>query len=175
MLPAIMAMSCNNNSGKSNLTETESDSVSKPETVIDIISYTNNTEIDFGQLASRGGANSLVREYAEMMVDQHKKAQEDLDSIVGENLNEPESVELNEMHQRIRDSLNFLSGQTFDSLYIQSQIKMHSSTIDMFEAISDTTQDQNLKNFVDEYLPKVKMHRMKADSIANMLNIEMDV
>jgi hypothetical protein len=67
MLPVMMAMSCNNNSGRSNLTETESDSVSKPETVIDIISYTNNAEIDFGQLASRGGANSLVREYAESL------------------------------------------------------------------------------------------------------------
>ncbi len=164
----LVALSCKTKSGRMDLTET--DSVSKPETTIEKIAYTNNAEIDFGQLASRNGDNEIVREYAEEMVDQHKKAQDELESIAQEsNVTLDDELVLSNMHKPTRDSLSFLSGEAFDSVYIQSQIKMHSATIDMFEAISDTTQDQNLKNFVDEYLPKVRMHRMKADSIANLL------
>lgn len=175
MVTVLVSLSCKTRSGRVDLTET--DSVSKPVTTIEKIAYTNNAEIDFGQLASRNGDNEMVREYAEEMVDEHKKAQNKLDSIAQEsNVTLDDELVLSDMHKTTRDSLSFLSGEAFDSVYIQSQIKMHSATIDMFEAISDTSQNENLKNFVDEYLPKIRMHQMKADSIANMLfGADMDV
>lgn len=138
------------------------------EVVMEQISYSNNAEVDLGQLASTQGTDSLVKAFGEMMVNDHENAQEDLDSLADErNIDLPTT--LKDEHADLKDSLDNLSGLSFDSAYIQSQVVMHTEAKNLFEAIADTTDDQDLKNYVNNNLPRINMHLMEADSILDLL------
>lgn len=140
----------------------------KNKAAISDFAYSNNAEVDMGQLANTKGTSAGVKAFAQMMVTEHQKAQNDLDTIADKrNIDLPDA--LKPMDKATRDSINGLTGARFDSAYIKSQIVAHTRTKNMFTAFRDSSTDAGLKAYVNRYLPKVQLHLQKADSIFNVI------
>jgi putative membrane protein len=68
-------------------------------------------------------------------------------------------------HVRLADTLERVSGRTFDSVYINSQVRDHQKAISIFENESKNGQNANLKQFANNLLPALQMHLDHADSL----------
>jgi len=75
---------------------------------------------------------------------------------------------LDAKHVALKGQLSLLSGRAFDSVYIHSQVEDHQAAIDLFEDQVADGKQQDLKNFANETLPNLRMHKAHADSLANL-------
>jgi putative membrane protein len=161
-LATAMACDEDDNESKRSLASTD-------KTFVEGAALSNMTEIEFGTLAATRGNSEMVRDYGEQMVSEHTMAQNSL-RILGnayENVDFPESLDA--QHQQIRQQLMDMSGYSFDSMYISSQINDHQMTLDMFESELASGVEEPVRNYAAKYRPNIEMHLEKADSIMTVL------
>jgi putative membrane protein len=132
-------------------------------------SLSNSVEIDFGQLAVSRGTDSLVRAYAQMMIDEHTQAQEDLDNAVEDFDNVDLTGNMDQQHQQLREQLMSLSGNSFDSLYITSQITDHERTLTLFQNAQTNSSESKIRSYAQKYTPHIQQHLVLADSIQTVV------
>ena len=141
------------------------------ETFIVKASQSNRAEIDLGNLALQKATDSTVKMFAQMMVDDHTTAQNDLQTVVGNlnttaNLNDSLSADQVAMHTMLQG----LSGTAFDSAYIQGQLLGHQQTLNDFDTELNGGQNARVKTYAATYRPKIQSHYTLADSIATHAN-----
>ena len=138
------------------------------ETFMTQVNIGNRAEIGAGQLAATKGNDAMVKSYGEHMVQEHGLAQSELVSIassLGRNL--PDT--LDPEHQALMARLNSLTGYSFDTAYINSQVKDHQKTLAIFQAEIANGRNTNLRDYANRYVHHIQMHLQKADSIARNL------
>jgi putative membrane protein len=127
-------------------------------------SISNNAEIMTGQLAATKGTAPMVKSFGAHMVMEHGLAQNDLKSRASEvGINVSDTVDAE--HRTLMTYLNTLSGYSFDTAYINSQLRDHQKTITIFQMEIDGGQHQRIRSYANEYLPHIQMHYNRADSI----------
>jgi putative membrane protein len=128
----------------------------------------NMAEVDAGTLASTKGTNQGVRMFGQMMIADHTNAQNKLDSIADAyNVVLPDTLDA--YHRNLRTMLMSLQGYSFDTAYINSQVRDHERTIALFETEADDGNNERLRNYANEMLPHLREHLEHADSLANVL------
>jgi putative membrane protein len=84
-------------------------------------------EVQTGALAQIKGNSGAVREFGEMMVRDHTKANDKLKQIAGrKNIELP--TEPDAKHKAKKQELEAASGAAFDSAYMQAQVADHEAT-----------------------------------------------
>lgn len=92
----------------------------------------NMAEIQLGQLAGTKAESPDVKQFAQMMVDQHTKALEELRQVAtASNVALP--TELDKKHQKLHDKLSKLSGHEFDREYMDAMVDGHKDVAKMLE------------------------------------------
>ena len=147
---------------KPNLNETD-------ETFVETTATSNMAEIEFGELAATKASDSLVRAFAQTMVDEHKTAQDELEDLDDDYAGIEWPNDINEAHEDLLEQLNDAEGYTFDTLYIRTQVMMHEDAVESFQAATTNTTDTRVKAYATKYLPKIEMHLEKADSIHSVI------
>ena len=164
-ITVVIAGACDDDdNGSTSLEQKDQDFVLKA-------SEANLAEIELGELAATKSTTPSVKAFGEMMVAEHQVAFDELDSIAGEK-NAPMTRELNAEHEQIKAALTGMVGYSFDSAYMQSQIKDHEKAIALFEDQSTTGIDPDVTAYAAKYLPGIEMHHHKADSI--FMTLEQD-
>jgi putative membrane protein len=96
----------------------------------------NHAEIQLGQLAVQRAQNQDVREFAQRMIDDHTRAQNQLEQVVRPaNIEMPR--ELGPQHQQIEQRLSGLEGNAFDREYIDVMVQEHQETIELLSERAD--------------------------------------
>lgn len=114
-------------------------------------------EVALGKLALQKTSNSKIKNFADMMVTDHGKANDELKGIAQkENLALPSSVDAE--HQAKMDSLSKLSGKAFDKAYVGAMIDGHQKTLALMQDEANNGKDAELKGFAAKTAPTVKMH-----------------
>lgn len=131
-------------------------------------SISNNAEIQAGQLAATKGTNSMVKAFAQLMVTEHTTAQEDLRNRAA-TVNIIASDTVDAAHLALMTRLNSLSGYSFDTAYMNSQVKDHAATLNLFNTEINSGNNETVRNYATTYLPHIQMHYNKADSIRKAL------
>ena len=132
-------------------------------------SYGNNAEVDAGKTADSMSANTGVKMFGQMMVQDHTTAQSELADIADAwQVDLPQTPDT--AHIRMKQQMMTLTGFTFDTAYMHSQVRDHEVNIALFQDAADHSDNQTLKNYANKYLPKLRMHHMMADSIAMQLH-----
>ncbi|GAA4312286.1 DUF4142 domain-containing protein [Compostibacter hankyongensis] len=127
--------------------------------------YGNAAEVDLGKLAVSKAAGDGVKDFGQMMVDDHGTAQQELKDIARTwNISMPEQPD--SIHQQKHRQLEAMSGTTFDTAYMHGQIIDHEKTIALFEAEMQNGENKRIKDYAGKYLPVIRMHLEKADSLA---------
>ena len=130
--------------------------------------YGNFNEILLGQLALTKSGNDSVKMFAQMMINEHTAANASLDSLAGRySYSLPTAAD--SVHLAFKDSLNTYTGHTFDTAYINNQIRDHQTTIDLFQNEITNGNADSVQNFATGLLPTIQAHKALADSIATNL------
>ncbi|QKJ32542.1 DUF4142 domain-containing protein [Mucilaginibacter mali] len=122
------------------------------------------TEVAVAKLAQTKSTNAKVKEFADMMVMDHGKANDELMALAkSKNITLPSTISNDK--QKEMDDLNKKNGADFDKAYVDAMVDGHKKTISMFEDESKNAKDPDLKAFVDKTLPTIKMHLQHIESI----------
>jgi len=115
------------------------------------------TEVQLGDLASKQGSTSAVKDFGAMMVTDHTKLNEGLKSAA-EKKGYKVPAKLNPEHQALVDKFSKLSGAEFDKAYIAEMVKDHEADYAAFQNADQTLTDPDLKAAVESALPVIKSH-----------------
>lgn len=148
--------------GKPNLNETD-------ETFVEIAARNNMAEIEFGELATTKGTDSLVRVYAQHMIDEHTMAQDELQELADDYAGIEWPDDLDEDHENIMEQLNNAEGFAFDTLYIRTQERMHQESVNIFQNATTNVTDVRVKAYANKHLPNLEEHLQLADSIETVV------
>lgn len=145
-----------------NLNETD-------ETFVEVAAQGNMAEIRFGELAVTKATDSLVRVFAQEMIDEHTAAQDELEDLADDYAGIEWPNDLDEGHDEIMDRLNDAEGFSFDSVYMSTQVDMHESTANAYQSATVNTTDARVKAYANKHLPNIEEHLERADSIHTVL------
>lgn len=114
-------------------------------------------EVALGKLALTKTTNASVKDFANMMVSDHGKANEKLMTIAkAKNITLPATVDAD--HQKKMDDLAKLNGKDFDKAYVDAMVDGHKKTLDLMNGEAKDGKDADLKAFATETAPIVQAH-----------------
>ena len=126
-------------------------------------------EVQLGQLALQKGSSDDIKKFAQRMVDDHTKANQQLQQIAstsGVSISQQPSAGVESAKQQ----LSAISGQAFDQFYMALMLQGHDSALSEFTREKLVGQNTNLKNFVDSTLPVLQDHLNTVRGIINAQN-----
>jgi putative membrane protein len=130
--------------------------------------YSNHAEVAAGQLAASKGTDASVRSFGQFMVTEHSMAQDELENLADKwDIDLPDGPD--SMHIMLAQKLQSLSGYSFDTAYINSQVKDHAAAIMLFDTEAKSGDQRKVRAYAQKYLPHIIHHKHMADSIANKL------
>lgn len=132
---------------------------------VDFAAQTDMTEANLGQYASSNASAQGVKDYAQMLVNDHTTDYTQLTAVAGKaNLNVPKG--LNAEHEKMIAPLEKLQGAAFDHRYIQEMIAGHTHAIAVFEKEAADAQSPDLKAYATQVLPVLHKHLDGAKDLA---------
>jgi putative membrane protein len=124
----------------------------------------DNAEIAAGQTAVKMGSTDAVRDFAQMLVDDHGKSK-DKASQLAMSMNVPVPSDTTPEAQSEMKMMTSMSGAGFDKDFISAMVKDHQKAIDMFQQEAGSNDEQPVKDFASQTLPTLRRHLEKAQSL----------
>jgi putative membrane protein len=114
-------------------------------------------EVALGKLAQTKATNAQVKSFADMMVTDHTKVNDELAAIAKtKNITLPTAPDAD--HQKKLDDLSKLSGKDFDKAYVDAMVDGHKKTLDLMQMAAKDCKDADLKAFAAKTAPVVQTH-----------------
>ncbi|HEU0154679.1 MAG TPA: DUF4142 domain-containing protein [Stellaceae bacterium] len=124
----------------------------------------NISEIKLGQLAQERGSSSQVKQFGERMVNDHKKAQQELDTAMkGASVVAPDHVSKDAAD--LYDKLAKETGADFDRDYMQAMVNDHQDDINAFKDEAQNGKMAQLRSYAKNTLPTLQDHLKSAKQI----------
>jgi putative membrane protein len=125
-------------------------------------------EVQLGRLALQKASRSEVKEFGQMMVADHTKANDQLLNIAqGKGPAAPHSLEPE--HKAAQDHLSKLSGEAFDRAYMQHMVKDHQKDVALYRKQATGASDPDVKQFASATLPTLQKHLQRAQEIEQIV------
>ncbi len=126
-------------------------------------SRANTEEITLGQLAAQKASSTAVQQFAQRMIQDHTKANQQLTQIISQKgATLPETTTTSQ--ERESDHLAKLSGADFDKAYMAHMVKGHKKDVKEFQKAANDAQDPDLKTFAANTLPTLQEHLQMAEN-----------
>jgi putative membrane protein len=139
----------------------------------------NQAEIEMAKMAQSKTQNPQVKEYAEMMIQDHTQALDKMRSASGGSQGQ---IQLTKEQQQEMDKLSKLDGAQFDKAYMADMIKDHRQAVQMFQreagTAGGTTQRQKPgeasgnssdATMAKDMLPTLQKHLSEAEQISRTM------
>jgi putative membrane protein len=119
-------------------------------------------EVQLGKLAQDKAQDQKVRDFAQRMVTDHSKANDELEKIAKQKgISIPTT--LDKEHQATLDKLQDKSGKAFDKAYMQVMVKDHRDGVALFKQASTASGvATDLQRFAKQTLPTLMEHQTMA-------------
>ena len=124
----------------------------------------SNAEIAAGKMAVSMTKNAEVKQFAQQMIAEHTKANNDL-KPVAEKKSVTLPTDINAEHKAMAADMSKLSGEAFDKAYMTGQVADHEKTVALLQSQIDGGTDADAKAIATKMLPVVKMHLEMAQKI----------
>jgi putative membrane protein len=121
-------------------------------------------EIELAKLAESRAVSAGVRAYAQMLVADHEKANEELTALATSK-NVTISTDPTPTDKAARKKLDGVSGAKFDDTFINMMVEDHEKAVQEFTAAT-ANADPDVKTFVQKMLPILKHHLEEAQKLA---------
>jgi putative membrane protein len=119
-------------------------------------------EIETSKLALEKSQSADIKTFANMMITDHTKANDELTAIAKKNdIKVPDSTTL---VKQAKEKILDMRDESFDAAYANNQVKAHEETIELFKKEANTVTDDKakgateLKGFAQKMLPGLEKH-----------------
>ncbi|MCF4997928.1 DUF4142 domain-containing protein [Pseudomonas syringae] len=126
-------------------------------------------EVEAGRLALEKSSSADIKEFANMMITDHSKANDELATIA--KANDIEVPDTTTLVKQAKEKLLEMRDESFDKAYADNQVKAHEETIALFKKEASTVTDDKakgsaeLKAFAQKMLPGLEKHLAKAKEL----------
>ena len=134
-----------------------------PATFVKKAALAGMTEVELGKIAISKSQDAKVKQFAERMVSDHGKANDELASIARKK-GMAVPTTLDPEHRALVQSLNAKSGAAFDAAYGEHMDADHSKAVALFQG-AITGSDPDLAAFAKKTLPTLEQHKEMAESL----------
>lgn len=122
-------------------------------------------EISTGQMASTRASRDEVKQYAQMMVQDHSRASQQLKQIAAaRQVQLPQRPDVKD--QACASHLATLQGEAFDQAYMKGQVLGHMLAVDLFQGAAQHAKDEQIRAFASQTLPVLQKHLQHAQQLA---------
>jgi putative membrane protein len=131
----------------------------------------NMAEVKLGELAQQKAQNPEVKKFAERMIQDHSKAEEELKQVAShEHVNLPTgtSAKTGATYR----SLEKLSGPEFDKAYARTMLQDHQKDVSEFKREASTLPDGPAKQYAQQTLPTLESHLQEAKQMQAQVSRE---
>jgi putative membrane protein len=139
------------------------DSVPNFQTFVSQAAQTGLAEIETGKIALRKSSDPAIREFAQRMVNDHARANDELASLAKARGMEP-PTKLDVQHQAAVNAMKAAPAEKFDHAYSQHMNMDHSKAIALFEGASKSA-DLEMADFAKKALPTLREHKELAEKL----------
>jgi len=125
--------------------------------------------METGGLAAKRGKTHDVREFAEMLVRDHKAVRQqgrDLAKKLGVTPTPPKDFQMAKDHAAAMKKLRSLHGAAFDRAFLAHEVAYHKAVIDaVTTTLLPALQNAEVKDLVTKVAPAFNAHMVKAQSL----------
>jgi putative membrane protein len=137
--------------------------------IVALVAEANKAEIAEGKLAEHKATFPGVKAFARKMVTDHTKMLDSGSALAKKLAITPDYPTDNDLRKDNQNELHDLTtkaaGKDWDSDYISKQIDDHKKVEDLLNDAIKSTQNTDLRNMLQQALPKVQEHRQLAESL----------
>jgi putative membrane protein len=141
--------------------------------IVALLDEANAGDSAMGKLASTKGTSAAVKEFGRDMARDHHKLREAGQSVAKkENLapQAPSNDTLATASAKMQDNLTSMAkGKDWDKAYIDNEVAVHQSVLNLLQTASTAAQDTSLKALITKAQPTIQAHLTKAQSIQSKL------
>ncbi|MCL2724182.1 MAG: DUF4142 domain-containing protein [Polyangiaceae bacterium] len=142
--------------------------------IIGIESALNKGEIELAELAVKNAKTAQVRNFATMMINQHKAAETKMKKVAQSASLLPSdtdtSTQLKTEVQSTAQTLKTQKGADFDKAYMDSQVKMHKDALNTIDnKLVPSATNSELKDHLTDVRKHIVLHLTHAEHIADNL------
>jgi putative membrane protein len=118
-------------------------------------------EVELGKLAQNKAISPVVMKFANMMVADHTKANNELKGIAGSKIITLPAI-LDNKTQKDYDDFSKMKREEFDKAYTDYMVKDHKEDIELFQKEADKGKVPEVKAFAAKHVPILKQHLQMA-------------
>ena len=121
-------------------------------------------EVEHGRAATQNASAADVRQFAQRMVGDHSKANDELKDLASKkNVTLP--AELDQKHRAMQEKLTKSKGAAFDQAYMAHMVSAHQQAVKLFEQEAKSGKDPDAKAWAAKTLPVLQEHLKMAQDI----------
>jgi len=127
-------------------------------------------EVQLGQLTLQKSNNQQVKEFAQRMIDDHTKLNDQM-KPVAQQLGVTVPNEISKNDRKTMAKLQALSGPAYDQAYIKDMVKDHKQDLNEFQMEASSGQDQTAKDAANQGSKVIAQHLQMAQQMAKDQNV----
>lgn len=126
------------------------------------VAVASMAEVDMGRVGTEKAASSEVKQYAQKIVDEHTKANNELKDLA--NTKSVELPAVSEKHNHV-DKVSDKAGADFDKAFMKMMVSDHKKVVRTFEKEAKNGKDPDVKAWAQKMLPTLREHLQEAETI----------
>jgi putative membrane protein len=126
-------------------------------------------EVQLGQLTLQKSSNDQVKQFAQHMIDDHTKLNEEM-KPVAQQLGVDVPTQVSKKDHNLMNKLQGLSGPAYDQAYIKDMVKDHKNDLSEFQMEASSGQDQTVKDAAAQGSKVIAQHLQMAQQLAKDQN-----
>jgi len=132
----------------------------------------NIAEVQLGQLTLQKSSNDQVKKFAQKMIDDHTKMNEEM-KPVADQLHADVPTEVSKKDKSLISKMQSLSGPAYDQAYIKDMVKDHKQDLSEFQSEASSGQDPTVKDAASQGSRVIAEHLQMIQQIAKDQNVNM--
>ena len=146
--------------------------------IVDHLIIGDSLEVEMAQLAVARTKNAAVRDFANLLITDHKAHLDNLLKLAGKRDIGREALATDtsgaHMTRRLTELKSAANDSVFDRSFIRAQIAHHSREIAAFPVMKPQAKDDDLQHDMDRTLPVLQKHLTQAQQVAAQLGISLN-
>ncbi|MCX4065749.1 DUF4142 domain-containing protein [Pseudomonas sp. S1Bt30] len=130
---------------------------------VDDAAQSGITEVEAGKLALQKSSSADIKTFAQHMVDDHTKANQQLMALAKKHdLEVPDDAALMD---KAKKAILEMRDESFDKAYANNQVNAHEEAVELFKKEASSSDNAELKAFATEKLPTLEKHLQMAKEL----------
>ncbi len=133
------------------------------------VEQANRDEVALGQLAADKASNPDVKSFAQTMVNDHEKLQDELADLPIVKEAKLPTAAMGAEAKALRVRLNRLSGHAFDQAYMNAMVQDHERDLQTFDRATRNVSNPDLKHWAAVSMTVLREHLQRARKVEQEL------